>query len=234
MKTITFLIIIFLSFNTNTVGEEFPCNKKYDRYFRKYSKRFFGKSFDWRWFKAQAIVESNLRPRSKSTQRAKGIMQLVPSTLREVGRNYPKLRSCIYCPKWNIAAGIAYNRHLWKKWKKISFFHNRLRFTFASYNAGYSTIRQAQKICKQKNLDVEQWTSIEEVASLVKGWNHQQTLAYIKDIYNIHKNFTRKGCINTAKNDSCKENEMLVCNQTMSLILLLCEKRGRGYKPIEL
>ena len=33
---------------------------EYDRHFRKYSKRYFGPLFDWHWFKAQAIAESNL------------------------------------------------------------------------------------------------------------------------------------------------------------------------------
>ena len=34
--------------------------KKYDPYFSKYSKRYFGPGFDWRHFKAQAVAESRL------------------------------------------------------------------------------------------------------------------------------------------------------------------------------
>jgi len=34
---------------------------KYDRYFRKCTRRYFGAVFDWKWFKAHAIAESNLK-----------------------------------------------------------------------------------------------------------------------------------------------------------------------------
>ena len=41
----------------------------YDRYFTKYSKRFFGVGFDWHYFKAQAVAESNLRQDAQSPGR---------------------------------------------------------------------------------------------------------------------------------------------------------------------
>ena len=34
---------------------------EFDRHFSKYSKRYFGAGFDWRYFKAQAIAESGLQ-----------------------------------------------------------------------------------------------------------------------------------------------------------------------------
>ena len=39
-----------------------PDDQKYDEFFKKYTARYFGNSADWRVFKAQAIVESGLRP----------------------------------------------------------------------------------------------------------------------------------------------------------------------------
>ena len=57
---------------------------RYDPLFRKYSKRFFGPGFDWRWFKAQGIAESGLREDAESWVGAKGIMQIMPATLREI------------------------------------------------------------------------------------------------------------------------------------------------------
>ena len=39
---------------------------KYDRHFKKYSKRYFGPHFEWRWFKSQGIAESNLKPDATS------------------------------------------------------------------------------------------------------------------------------------------------------------------------
>ena len=64
---------------------------KYDQYFRKYTKRFFGAGFDWKWFKAQAIAESNLRQDAKSWVNAKGIMQIMPRTFHEIKRRTPPL-----------------------------------------------------------------------------------------------------------------------------------------------
>ena len=58
--------------------------KKYDQYFRKYSKRFFGPALDWHWFKAQGIAESGLRGNARSWVNAKGIMQLMPRTFAEL------------------------------------------------------------------------------------------------------------------------------------------------------
>ena len=52
----------------------------YDRLFRKYTKHYFGPHFDWRWFKAQGIAESGLRPNAHSSAGAKGIMQILPAT----------------------------------------------------------------------------------------------------------------------------------------------------------
>ena len=58
--------------------------RKYDQYFRKYSKRFFGPAIDWYWFKAQGIAESGLRGNARSWVNAKGIMQLMPRTFAEL------------------------------------------------------------------------------------------------------------------------------------------------------
>ena len=41
-------------------------SKKYDGMFRKYSKHYFGPHVNWKWFKSQAIAESNLKPAARS------------------------------------------------------------------------------------------------------------------------------------------------------------------------
>ena len=46
----------------------------YDQHFTKYSKRFFGVGFDWHYFKAQAVAESNLREDARSPVGAVGVM----------------------------------------------------------------------------------------------------------------------------------------------------------------
>lgn len=118
---------------------------KYDRHFRKYTKRYFGPGVDWHWFKSQGIAESALQPKVKSHAGAIGIMQILPSTFADIRRENPHFRS-IVDPRWNIAAGIWYDRSLYKYWqKKVPAKRDRLALTFASYNAGLGTMQKAWK-----------------------------------------------------------------------------------------
>ena len=117
---------------------------RYDRYFRKYTKRYFGPLFDWRWFKAQGIVESGLNPKARSRTGAIGIMQILPSTFREIRKLNPVIEN-LYDPEWNIAAGIFYDRYLYRKWDYPVPTRDRLLLTFASYNAGFGAVMRAKK-----------------------------------------------------------------------------------------
>ena len=120
---------------------------RYDPLFRKYSKRFFGPGFDWRWFKAQGIAESGLREDAESWVGAKGIMQIMPATLREIAEKSDLPVLDTNDPGANIAAGIFYDRNLYERWDDIPKPRERLAFTFASYNGGRSRILRAQEAC---------------------------------------------------------------------------------------
>ena len=154
---------------------------RYDHTFRKYSKRYFGPTFDWRAFKAQGLAESNLDPNAKSWVGARGIMQLMPSTYHEVRTKNPTMQQ-IDDPEWNIAAGIYYDRQLWRLWENDSVSIDRLPFTFASYNAGRLTILRAQDTARTHALDHRTWKSIETVAPRLRRWRHSETLDYVRRI----------------------------------------------------
>ena len=126
---------------------------KYDRHFKKYSKRYFGPLFDWHWFKAQAIAESGLSHDAKSHVGAQGLMQIMPATFDEINKKNPHF-SKLEATKWNIAAGIYYDRTLYRKFKKTAT-QDKLYMTFASYNAGYGRILNASKRTgsEEKNWD---------------------------------------------------------------------------------
>jgi membrane-bound lytic murein transglycosylase F len=117
-------------------------SKKFDPHFRKYSKRYFGPHFDWRWFKSQGIAESGLDPDATSQAGAQGLMQIMPATLTEIRRQNPHFLDAGQ-PRWNIAAGIYYDRQLYDKWRTPPTGEERLRFAFGSYNAGYRRIYEA-------------------------------------------------------------------------------------------
>jgi len=132
----------------------------YDGLFRKYTKHYCGPHFDWRWFKAQGIAESGLRPDVSSHAGAIGIMQIMPATYQEILEQNPHL-SDISDPRWNIAAGIYYDRQLYRKWKRKEVpIGERLLFTFGSYNAGYGNMLRAYKRAESKHESVREWEQI--------------------------------------------------------------------------
>jgi membrane-bound lytic murein transglycosylase F len=158
---------------------------RYDDIFRKYTKRFFGPGFDWRVFKAQGLAESNLNPEARSWVGATGIMQLMPSTFAEVQSKNPELED-VNQPEWNIAAGIFYDRQLWKVWKEHDSIQHRLSFMLASYNAGRGTINRAKNRAVEEKLDDRTWPSIETVAPRVPRWRYAETLTYVKRIESFY------------------------------------------------
>ena len=143
---------------------------EYDRHFRKYTKRYFGPHYDWHWFKSQAIAESNLKPSVKSHRGAVGVMQILPSTFAEIKELNPQFLK-LEEPRWNIAAGIYYDRTLYRKWELPSD-QDRLYLAFASYNAGYVRMRRAFNRSPQP---VESWEQVAPRAPV-------ETRGYVKRI----------------------------------------------------
>jgi membrane-bound lytic murein transglycosylase F len=153
----------------------------YDEIFRKYSKRFFGPGFDWQHFKAQGMAESNLAPAAKSHAGARGIMQLMPSTYQAIQSRQPELEA-IDDPESNIAAGIMYDRDLWRSYQDHADDGERLRFMLGGYNAGPGTMRRAKRVAREATLDEYRWQSVESVAPRVQRWRYRETLGYVTRI----------------------------------------------------
>ncbi len=115
-----------------------------DKYFRESSHHYFGGKVDWRLFKAQGLVESRLNHKARSHRGARGVMQLMPATYREIqkknrefkGRKMESLDA-------NIAAGICFNAYLYERWDREVTPENRIRLMLASYNGGYVRVLRA-------------------------------------------------------------------------------------------
>ena len=101
-------------------------------------------------------VESGFDNFAVSPVGAAGLMQILPSTYREIRERNPFMAD-IEEPRWNIAAGIFYDRQLYRKWKKKPDIHTaeRLNFAFGSYNAGYGNILKAHKRAKKHHQTVK-------------------------------------------------------------------------------
>ena len=154
---------------------------RYDAIFRKYTKRYFGLGFDWQYFKAQGMAESELNAKARSYVGARGVMQLMPSTFQEIQSKRPEFES-IDDPEWNIAAGIMHDRYLWRLWEPVGPDSDRTRFMFGSYNAGEGTISRATAAARAKQLDELRWPNIERVAPEVPRWRYRETLGYVRKI----------------------------------------------------
>ena len=178
-----FLVIaLLLASASPAIAQRVPRDQaRYDDLFRKYSKRFFGVGYDWRYFKAQGMAESNLDSAARSYVGARGIMQLMPTTFAEIQSRQREFEA-IDNVEWNIAAGIFYDRYLWRRWNELATDDERRRFMFASYNAGQGTISRARRIALARQLDAHAWASIEQVAPEVQRWRHRETLGYVRKI----------------------------------------------------
>ena len=159
----------------------------YDQHFTKYSKRFFGVGFDWRYFKAQAVAESNLREDARSAVGAVGMMQIMPRTFEEIQRKNPAITGSLDQPRWNIAAGIWYDRQHFVVWAAERSLVERLKFTFGSYNAGRSSILHAQQFAVGEGLNALLWDAVAGELPRVTGRRSQETVAYVARVFDIRQ-----------------------------------------------
>lgn len=116
----------------------------FNDHFRKYTKHYFGIGTDWRWFQAQAMVESEMKPETRSHAGAMGLMQIMPRTFQEIRSRNPAYADP-FDPHYNIAAGIYYNRQLYQSWSRVENEDERRKFMFASYNAGLGNVQRAAR-----------------------------------------------------------------------------------------
>lgn len=156
-------------------------NKSYDEFFIKANEEFFGGVFDWRWWKAQGIAESNLKPTAVSRCGAKGVMQFMPKTWDEISKQLGVID--IYNPESNIRAGVFYMKKLWRYWniRRIRDFKTCLQFCQASYNAGMGNIRKAWIKTGEDN-----WAAVAAQLPEIAGEkNSLQTIKYIDRVASV-------------------------------------------------
>jgi membrane-bound lytic murein transglycosylase MltF len=154
---------------------------RYDDYFRKYTKRYFGPGFAWRVFKAQAMAESGLDSTARSSVGAQGLMQLMPSTFDLIRARRSDFKS-LEDAQTNIAAGIAHDAYLWQLFAEINPHPEHYRFMVAAYNAGEGTIHRAQRVAREAKVDAASWTGIAAAAPRVPRWRYRETLTYVDHI----------------------------------------------------
>ncbi len=126
----------------------------YDEIIKKYSKQI---EWDWRLISSVVYQESRFNIDSKSWTGASGLMQLMPRTAKSVGIKNPK------DPNQNIKGGTKYLNYLFNRWTDIPDSLQRIKFTLASYNCGYSHVVDAQKLTVKYNGNGNLWDDNVEV-----------------------------------------------------------------------
>ncbi len=145
--------------------------------FRKYAKQY---ELDPLMLMAQAYQESRLREKAKSHVGARGIMQLMPATAREMNVG------SIHNTDSNIHAGVKYHKLLKDRYFNDEAIDNadRTLFIFAGYNAGPNRINKFRKLAKKRGLNPNKWfDNVELIAAEKIG---RETVQYIQNIYNYY------------------------------------------------
>ncbi len=136
----------------NRVGKSI---KKYKPIIKKYAKRY---GFDWRLIAAQIVQESGFKEKARSRVGARGLMQIMPGTARELSGELD-FEFIFKNPRENITAGIY---HLKKQYRYFpeSPFTDRVRLALASYNAGPGRVFDAQEISNYQRLSRNRWMHV--------------------------------------------------------------------------
>jgi membrane-bound lytic murein transglycosylase MltF len=109
--------------------------------------------FDWRLIAAQAYQESRLDPAARSRSGAIGLMQLLPSTAKDMGFED------VSGVEDNLHAGVKY-----MAWLRDTYFSDpalpeavRVDFALAAYNAGPGRVRRWRREAPELGIDAERW-----------------------------------------------------------------------------
>ena len=169
-------ILVTLVVGLLLVGQALPWTTRFDPHFQKYSKRYFGADFDWRWWKAQAIAESGLDSTARSWCGAQGLMQIMPGTWEGIASKLEV--DSPWLVKDNIQAGIYYDARMWAIWKAPRPLEERLALTLASYNAGAGNILQAQ-LMVVPGASSNFWAPVAAELHRVTGRHAEETRDYV-------------------------------------------------------
>jgi len=117
--------------------------------------------FDWRLIAAQIYQESHLNPWAKSQAGARGLMQILPSTAKDLGI------ADLFDPVQNINAGVQHLKDLYDQFDQAHG-EDRLLIALAAYNIGQGHINDARDLAKKKGLDPDKWVSLSKTLPLLQ------------------------------------------------------------------
>lgn len=111
--------------------------------------------WDWRLLASQAFQESRFDPRAVSWAGARGILQLMPGTARDMGVGN------VFDPEQNLEGAVRYLQWLEERWAgEVQDPDQRLKFVLGSYNAGFGHVEDAQRMARKYGDDPTAWEDV--------------------------------------------------------------------------
>ena len=142
----------------------------YDELVKKYARQY---GQDWRLITAQMYQESKFDPQATSWVGARGLMQVMPDTGRELGF------TDLYDPEDNIHAGVKYLSQLVNRFDPNISKKERMRFALAAYNVGYGHVLEARRLAREKGLNPDRWFGhVEQAMRLLAKPAYQERSRY--------------------------------------------------------
>ncbi len=135
----------------------------YDDLAKKYAGIY---GLDWRLIVAQMFQESGFNPRKRSWAGARGLMQVMPRTARELG-----LKD-LYDPESSIKAGAYYMKKLLARFSPSISLNDRISLTLAAYHVGYNHVADARTLARKLGLNPDIWFNNVEKAMLLLQKRH--------------------------------------------------------------
>ncbi|MBI2259439.1 MAG: transglycosylase SLT domain-containing protein [Flavobacteriia bacterium] len=135
----------------------------FDDIFKKEAKKV---AWDWTLLAAIAYQESKFNPYVTGFGGAYGMMQFMPEVGPKFGV-YPNSS-----PEVQIAGGMKKIMKDFEMWPDVKDKNQRIKFALASYNAGFSHIKDAQNLAKKYGLNPYQWD--EHVEMMVKNLSERK------------------------------------------------------------
>ena len=127
--------------------------------------------FDWRLIAAQIYQESHLNPWAKSQAGASGLMQILPTTAKDLGV------ADLFDPVQNINAGVKHLKELYDHFDQAHG-EDRLLIALAAYNVGQGHIADARELAKKRGLDPEKWESLSKTLPLLQYRKYYMNTQY--------------------------------------------------------
>jgi membrane-bound lytic murein transglycosylase F len=167
-----------------------PSNEEYSHIIEKYAQR---NGLDWRFVSSIIHTESSFKPDAISSAGAIGLMQIMPRVASAEGV------SNISDPEVNIKFGVMHYKRYFNRLKGDTL-DDTLKINLAAYNAGYSHIRDAQRLATLLNLNPRKWESLEKTLPLLEDeafhpfvkdgfCQGNSVVAYVKKVFRTYQQY---------------------------------------------